>query len=108
MFHLPGGDAYLWAAIDLDADEYIAVYVSTTRSCLDAPRFMKKVKKLCLGRLPRAFVDGGDFYPWAFHRLAFDRYHVVHWVPSRPSNGTSASWIGGTGCSWNVSPTVRR
>lgn len=81
VLHFPGGDAYLWAAVDLATDECIAVYASTTRSCFDALRFMRKVKKMCRGRLPRVFVDGGDFYPWAFQRLGFDRCHVLHWGP---------------------------
>lgn len=81
VFHLPGGDAYLWAAVDLDTDECLAVYASTTRSGFDALRFMKKVKAVCAGRLPRVFVDGGSWYPWAFARLGFDRHHVVHWGP---------------------------
>ena len=80
-FHLPDGDAYLWAAVDLDTNECLAAYASTTRSCLDALRFMRRVKRVCVGRLPRVFVDGGEWYPWAFDRLGFDRYNVVHWGP---------------------------
>lgn len=81
VFHLPDGDAYLWAAVDLDTDECIGVYASTTRSCFDAFRFMKKVKRVCVGRLPRVFVDGGEWYPWAFRTLGFDRHNVLHWGP---------------------------
>lgn len=81
VFHLPGGTAYLWAAVDLDTGECLAVHVSTTRANLDAFFFMKKVKRVCLGRLPHVFVDGGEWYPWAFERLGFDRYNVVHWGP---------------------------
>lgn len=36
VIHLPEGDAYLWAAVDLGTGEVIALLVSWGRSCLEA------------------------------------------------------------------------
>jgi len=48
--HLPDGHAYLWAAVDLDTDEGIALMVSRGRSGLEALAFLKKVRRTCAGR----------------------------------------------------------
>ncbi|MGH2668503.1 MAG: DDE-type integrase/transposase/recombinase [bacterium] len=83
VIHLPDGDAYLWAAVDLEREDEgpIAIMVSQGRSSLEALAFMKKVKAMCKGRLPRIFVDGGEWYPWAFQRLGFKRWNVMSFGP---------------------------
>lgn len=43
--------------------------------------FLKKVRQVCKGRLPRVFIDGGKWYPWALKRFGFHRYNVVSFGP---------------------------
>lgn len=83
VIHTPDGDKYLWAAVDLDREDEgpVAIMVSGGRSNLEALAFMKKVKAACKGRLPRIFVDGGEWYPWAFERLGFKRWNVMSFGP---------------------------
>ncbi len=70
VLHLPDGDAYLWAAADLDMGEVIALMVSRGRSGLEALGFLEKVRRKCAGRMPRVFIDGGESYPWALAKSA--------------------------------------
>lgn len=72
---------FIWAAVDLDDEKTIASWASFGRSCFEALIFLRKVKRVCKGRLPRVFVDGGAWYPWALRRLGFDRYNVVSFGP---------------------------
>ncbi|KAA0001130.1 MAG: IS6 family transposase [Thermoplasmata archaeon] len=67
---------YLWAAVDLDDEQVISVMATTERSYVEAIRFLGRVKRVCKGKLPRVFVDGGMWYPWAPKRLGFT-YSVV-------------------------------
>jgi len=76
-----GVTIYIWGAIDLDDEKTIAVQVSYGRSHLEAMIFLKKVKRVCKGRLPRVFIDGGKWYPWTLERLGFHRYTVVSFGP---------------------------
>ena len=71
---------YLWAAVDLDDGQVIAVMITTGRSYLEAMRFLRRVKQVCKGKLPRIFVDGGVWYPWALQRVGFT-YSVVCFGP---------------------------
>jgi transposase-like protein len=59
----------------------LAVWVSFGRSGLEAKAFLKKVRGTCKGRLPRIFVDGGTWYPWALGQAGFQRYTVVSFGP---------------------------
>ena len=81
VIHLPDGDAYLWAAVDLDTGEVTALLVSRGRSGLEALAFLEKVRRKCAGRLPRVFIDGGEWYPWALRQAGFDRWTVVAFGP---------------------------
>ena len=81
LIHLHDGDAYLWAAVDVDTEEVIAVMVSRGRSCFEALSFLRKIEKKCAGRLPRVFIDGGDWYPWALGLAGFDRWNVMAFGP---------------------------
>ncbi len=50
---------FIWGAVDIDDEKVIAVWVSFGRSGLEAKSFLKKIRSVCKGRLPRIFVDGG-------------------------------------------------
>ncbi len=62
-----GTTIFIWGAVDLDDEKVIAVWVSFGRSGLEAKSFLKKIKSVCKGRLPRIFIDGGSWYPWALN-----------------------------------------
>jgi transposase-like protein len=72
---------YIWAAVDLDDEKVIATLVTYGRSSLEAMAFLRRVKRVCKGKLPRVFVDGGSWYPWALQRLGFQRYTVIRFGP---------------------------
>ncbi len=61
---------YLWACIDLETREVLAVHLTTTRSHMDAYVFLAKVVRCCANR-PLVYVDGGPWYPWALRRYGF-------------------------------------
>lgn len=82
-----GREYWLFAALDLDSGEPLAVLVTGGRSCFEAYAFLKKVKARCQGRLPRVFTDGGTFYPWALKRLGFHRHTVIPFGPRSPIEG---------------------
>ncbi|HDN51328.1 MAG TPA: hypothetical protein ENG06_06105 [Thermoplasmatales archaeon] len=42
---------YLWAAVDLDEGQVIAVMITTGRSYLESLRFLKRVKRVCKGKI---------------------------------------------------------
>lgn len=50
--------AVAWAAIDLEDEKVIAVYVSYGRSYFEALAFLRKVRKACKGKMPHVFIDG--------------------------------------------------
>ncbi len=68
---------FIWGAVDLDNEKVIAVWVSSGRSSLEAAAFLKRVRDFCCGKLPRVFIDGGTWYPWALNKAGFNRYTVV-------------------------------
>ncbi len=76
-----GTTIFIWAAVDLDDEKVIAVWTSFGRSGLEAKAFLKKVKRVCIGRLPRIFIDGGTWYPWALDQVGFQRYTIVSFGP---------------------------
>jgi len=57
-----GYRCYLWAAIDVDSREVLAIYVSRGRSMLNALIFLKRVLKACENN-PVIVVDRGPWYP---------------------------------------------
>ena len=59
----------------------MTVWISFGRSGLEAKAFLKKVRDACKGRLPRIFIDGGTWYPWALGQVGFQRYTVVSFGP---------------------------
>jgi len=78
---LNGTTVFIWGAVDLDDEKVIAVWISFGRSGFEAMIFLKKVKHTCKGKLPRIFIDGGPWYPWALNRVDFKRYTVVSFGP---------------------------
>jgi transposase-like protein len=78
---LNGTKVFIWGAVDLDDEKVIAIWVSFGRSGLKAMIFLKKVKHACKGKLPRVFIDGGTWYPWALERVGFKRYTVISFGP---------------------------
>jgi transposase-like protein len=78
---LNGTTMFIWGAVDLDDEKVIVVWISFGRSGLEAMAFLKKIKHACKGKLPRIFIDGGSWYPWALERAGFDRYTVVSFGP---------------------------
>ncbi len=68
-----GTTIFIWGAVDLNDEKVIAVWVSFGRSGIEAKSFLKKVKSVCNGRLPRIFIDGGSWYPWTFIAYKFSQ-----------------------------------
>lgn len=68
---------YLWAAIDVDTKELLAVYLSPTRTSFEAMSFVKHVLTYCNNK-PVILVDGGPWYGWALTRLGLEWFHVTH------------------------------
>ena len=76
-----GVTIFIWGAVDIDDEKILAVWVSFGRSGLEAKAFLKKVRDTCKGRLPRIFIDGGSWYPWALSEVGFKRYTVASFGP---------------------------
>jgi transposase-like protein len=64
----------LWAAIDVDTDEILAVYASRGRGIPNAIKFLKMVLRSCDGK-PIVVVDRGPWYRWALERLGITYFH---------------------------------
>lgn len=78
---LNGTPVFIWGAVDLDYEKVIAIWVSVGRSGLKAMIFLKKVEHACKGKLPRIFIDGGSWYPWALEIVGFKRHTVLSFGP---------------------------
>jgi putative transposase len=60
---IDGEEVFVWAAVDCDTLEVVAVDVSPGRSSLDALLFIKDVLERCCGR-PLFRADRGLWYDW--------------------------------------------
>jgi transposase-like protein len=69
-----GQTCYLWAAIDVDTKEVLAVYASKGRGIPSAVKFLRKVLDSCEGK-PLIVVDRGAWYRWALDRLGITYIH---------------------------------
>jgi len=69
-----GQTCYLWAAIDVDTNEVLAVYASRVRGIPSAIKFLRKVLDSCGGK-PVIVVDRGPWYRWALDRLGMTYFH---------------------------------
>jgi transposase-like protein len=63
-----GQTCHLWAVIDVDTDEVLAVYASRGRGIPCAVKFLRRVLDSCEGK-PVIVVDKGPWYRWALDRL---------------------------------------
>jgi transposase-like protein len=69
-----GQICYLWAAIDVDTNEILALYASRGRGIPNAIKFLKMVLRSCDGK-PIVVVDRGPWYRWALERLGITYFH---------------------------------
>jgi transposase-like protein len=69
-----GQICYLWAAIDVDTNEILALYASRGRGIPNAIKFLKMVLRSCDGK-PIVVVDRGPWYRWASERLGMTYFH---------------------------------
>jgi len=72
-----GKHVFVWAAIDVDTRELLAVCASYQRSSLNSYMFLRKVLKACANR-PLILVDRGPWYPDALNRLGLKWEHLRH------------------------------
>ena len=63
---MSGQTCYLWAEIDVDTKEVLAVYASRGIPC--AVKFLRKILDPCECK-PLILVDRGSWYRWALDRL---------------------------------------
>jgi transposase-like protein len=69
-----GQICYLWAAIDVDTNEILAIYASRGRGLPNAIKFLKMVLRSCDGK-PIVVIDRGPWYRWALERLGITYFH---------------------------------
>jgi len=69
-----GYRCYLWAAIDVDSRELLAVYVSMGRSMINALIFLKRFLEVCENK-PVMVVDRSPCYPWTLKKLGIEYLH---------------------------------
>ena len=65
---------FIWAAIDIDTKECLAVWASESRGSFEAYVFLKEVLKYCENK-PEIVVDRGFWYKWALKRLGLKYRH---------------------------------
>jgi transposase-like protein len=74
VLKVKGQICYLWAAVDVDTNEVLAVYASRGRGIPSAIKFLRKVLDSCVGK-PVIVVDRGPWYRWALDRLGITYFH---------------------------------
>jgi len=72
-----GRQVFVWAAIDVDSKELLAVYASYYRSHINTLAFLRKVLDACTNKKPLVLVDGGPWYPWPLDRMGIRWLHVT-------------------------------
>ena len=65
---------YVWAAIDVDTRELLAVRVSWRRNIHHAEAFLRKILEACTNK-PVILVDKGPWYPEALKALGLEWKH---------------------------------
>ncbi len=76
VIKINGEKKYLWAAIDVESREVLAVWITVTRNWWIARDFLLVVLKSCINK-PIFLVDGGKWYKSAFNSLGLDYLHVT-------------------------------
>ena len=71
-----GRQVFVWAAIDVDTRELLAVYASYYRSHISTIAFVRRVMETCGGR-PVVLVDGGPWYRWPLERIGVRWLHII-------------------------------
>ena len=71
-----GRQVFVWAAIDTDTRELLAVYSSYYRSSINTMAFVKSVLDACTNK-PVVLVDGGPWYPWALDATGVRWLHIT-------------------------------
>jgi transposase-like protein len=74
VLKVKGQTCYLWASIDVDTNEVLAVYASRGRGIPSAIEFLRMVLDSCEGK-PVIVVDRGPWYRWALERLGITYFH---------------------------------
>jgi len=77
-----GREVYVWAAIDVDTGELLAIKASWSRSSMDALLFLSRVLGARTNK-PVFVVEGGPWYSWAFRELGLEYYHETFGDRSR-------------------------
>jgi putative transposase len=65
---------YVWAAIDVDTRELLAIWVSWQRNILHAEAFLRRALETCRNK-PLIIVDKGPWYPEALKALGLEWVH---------------------------------
>ncbi len=71
---LENNQIFVWAAIDVDTKECLAIWASEGRSSFHAYVFLREVLKYCENE-PEVVVDRGFWYLWALKRLGLKYRH---------------------------------
>jgi putative transposase len=71
-----GRQVFVWAAIDVETKELLAVYASYYRSHINTLVFLRRVLDTCTNK-PVVLVDGGPWYPWPLERYGLPWLHVT-------------------------------
>jgi putative transposase len=71
-----GRQVFVWAAVDTDTRELLAVYSSYYRSSINTMAFVRKVLDACTNK-PVVLVDGGPWYPWALDAMGVRWLHIT-------------------------------
>ncbi|MFP3283101.1 MAG: DDE-type integrase/transposase/recombinase [Nitrososphaeria archaeon] len=77
-----GREVYVWAAIDVDTGELLAIKASWSRSSMDALLFLSRVLGARTNK-PVFVVEGGPWYSWALRELGLEYYHETFGDRSR-------------------------
>lgn len=77
-----GQHLFIWAAIDVDSREILAVDASWQRSAMNAEHVLKKALTLCLNK-PLILVDKGPWYLDALQSLQLEWMHITRGLRNR-------------------------
>jgi len=73
---------FVWAAIDVDSREVLAVDASWQRSIMNAEHILKKALRLCLNK-PLILIDKGPWYHDALESLGLKWMHITRGLRNR-------------------------
>jgi putative transposase len=73
---IKGRQVFVWAAMDVETRELLAVYASYYRSHISTIAFVRRVMETCANR-PVVLVDGGPWYRWPLERIGVRWLHIT-------------------------------